>query len=232
MALTDAIKHAPRWAWVTAAGVGLGAAGIKLWNGRAKDASTPADATTIGDPSAPYPVANGSTTPAGIIVPPVIVGQQGTDQQFGLQDLHNLYISATQGLIEGYQQLWGPVMSEQMALLDGNAATIQSLALAGSAPNSGATPGQPALPAAISPIPPTPAQTPIPLGTIAAAIAAVPWGGHATSAPGSCNGEFPYRNAANGKCYKVACANGNGARRKGRWHLYKDGSEVWMSTAC
>lgn len=219
MAFTDAIKRAPRWAWVTAGGIGLGAAGIKLWNNRGKpDSETTVTAQEIGDPSSPYPVPQSTGNPVATIVPPVVIGSTGGgDSAFGLQGLHELYIGATQDLLQSYADVWGPVQSTQMMLTQGLAETIAALALAGSAP------GGASMPAAIVPYPPPAAPAPTPLPAPA-------------PAPDPCTGEYPHQSARG--CYKVACASGSGTRRKGRWHLYHpspskgNGAEIWVRPDC
>lgn len=73
MAITDTLKRAPKWAWVTAAGVGIGAGVIKLYQGRAvEDDGDPTGGTT--------PVGGAQqvgTAPPAVIVPPIITGASG-----------------------------------------------------------------------------------------------------------------------------------------------------------
>lgn len=222
MALTDTLKRAPRWAWVTAAGVGIGAAGIKLWNNRAKpDSETTATPTTVYDPTSPYPVPTSTNSPVATIVPPVIIGQDNGDPNAGVGALQDLYIGAMGSVLEAYESVWGPVQTAQLGLLSGFASTIQDLAIAGSAPNSGGqAPGTSVLPVAIVPFPAPaqPAPTPVPAPT--------PAPKRCTTAP------YLNLNEATGKCYAVVCASGNGEKRKGRWHVYQDGHDVFMQPTC
>lgn len=220
MAVTDALRHAPRWAWVTAGGIGLGAAGIKLWNHRAKPASEQDVAPgQIGDPSSPYPMAPSSTSsPVATIVPPVIIGNGGgSDSAFGLQGLHDTYIGAVQSVLQSYADVWGPVQTTHLMLTQGMAETLGALAQAGSAPNSSP------LPAALQPFPVAPAP-------VQQALPAPP------PPPDPCTGEYPFHSSRG--CYKVACASGSGVRRRGRWHLYNprptlgNGAEIWMQPTC
>lgn len=224
MALTDTLKRAPRWAWITAAGVGLGAAGIKLWNGRDKPADEAASsATTVYDPSSPYPVPQSTASPVATIVPPVILSQDSGDPMAGVAQLQDLYIGAVGGLIQGYETLWGPVQTAQLGLLSGFASTIQDLAAAGPAPGFGSTPGSAPIPVDIVSFPAPPPAAPSP----------VPAPPPPPPPPKKC-GTAPYLNLneATGKCYAVVCASGNGAKRKGRWHVYQDGHDVFIRPTC
>jgi hypothetical protein len=226
----SAIKRAPRWAWVTAAGIGIGAAGVKLYKNRAKPASE--QATTTSDGSAldavgnPLPTSSGN--PVATIVPPVIIGGQTADPNAGVGELQALYISGVQTLVDSFQSVWGPVMTSQMELLSGygqtgmdNASTIQALALAGSAPKSNTQ-----LPAEIVPQP-----APAPPAPVAIVPASAP--APAPASPcGNCASPYPLCNETNGACYTVACASGTGTRRKGKWHLYANLPDVWMGPTC
>lgn len=162
MSLVDSVKRAPRWAWVTAAGLGIGAAGIKLWNGRDAEQSNATVGTQV-DPITGYPIAptNSVANPVATIVPPVIIGNDGGDSMAGVGALQDLYTSAVQGLLSSYQDVWGPVQTAQLTLLTGNAETIQALALAGSAPNS-STPPPAAIVAQPAPVPAAPVALPTP----------------------------------------------------------------------
>lgn len=73
---TNIIKHAPKWAWFAAAGIGAGAIGIRVWKSRATDA-TATGATGATDMSGAVPTSQASS-PTPVIVPPVITGS-GTD---------------------------------------------------------------------------------------------------------------------------------------------------------
>lgn len=217
MELVSAIKRAPRWAWVTAAGVGLGAAGLKLWNNRDKPPDE-AVATDILDPSSPYPSPTSTGNPVATIVPPVIVSPGGGDFNQGVPVLQDLYVGAVANLIQSYENLWGPVNTTHMALLQGNAETIQALAMAGSAPNSATT-----QPEAILPFPVPAAQVPNPLPAST---------GASPSPCGTCKPPYPFCNEQAKSCYTVACASGTGGRKKGKWHLYKSRPDVYMGAKC
>lgn len=206
------VKRAPKWAWITAAGVGIAAGGIQLWKHRATDATddiVAADGSTAADPLNPYGLPTSTGNPVATIVPPVIIGGNNDADQ-GVGVLQDLYVGAVGGVIQAYQDVWGPVQTAQLALLTGNAQTIQDLAIAGSAPNSSGS-----TPAALLPYtPPAPA-----------APQALP-----SKPKDPCTGEFPFQSSQG--CYKVVCASGKGDHAKGRWHFYKGGREVRVAATC
>lgn len=220
MPLTDTIRRAPRWAWVTAGGIGLGAAGIKLWNNRAKPAGeATATAQEIGDPSSPYPVPQSTGNPVATIVPPVIIANQGEDPSASVAPLLDLFTSTILSAQQMYADVWGPVQTSQLMLLQGNAQTIQDLAMAGAAP------GGASMPPALEPyIPPAPVA-PVALPAAQPAPVAAP-----VIRPDPCTGEYP--NESGGECYKIACASGRGDLRAGRWHFHKSGRKVWVRATC
>ena len=131
MSITDTIKRAPRWAWITVAGVGIGAGAIRLWQNRANPAdSTSTDTVAPGDSE--YVGSAGSPMP-GIVVPPVIIG--GTDQGApGLDALQELYFSGVGTLIQGFQGLYGPVAESMLSQYERSQTAIVDLAMAGGAP--------------------------------------------------------------------------------------------------
>lgn len=80
MSILDSVKRAPRWAWWTVGGVTLGAAALKVYKDRA--APDPEVEATEGE--TPGDIYSGSQQPAtaggsppGVIVPPVIVPNDG-----------------------------------------------------------------------------------------------------------------------------------------------------------
>lgn len=146
MNLTASLKKAPRWAWYTAAGLGLGAAAITLHRNRGGGVEEEGIENVAADDLG-YSTAVGSGTPSGVIVPPVIVGPS-TDPNVGVGDLQGLYIGAINDLFTGWEALLGPVMSTQNQLLAGTTETLSQIAQAGSAPVSQPTPvvSAPAIP--------------------------------------------------------------------------------------
>lgn len=230
MALTDALKRAPRWAWITAGGVGIGAAGIKLWNNRAKPDSEDEATAGMATDANGYPKFGGMAPVPPIVTPVVIANPGESNTAFGLQGLHELYIGAVQGVQEQWGQIWGPVQTAQLSLLTSNAEALQALALAGSAPNS--QPAAPPPPQLVPfPVPSAPAPpVPLPL-PVAAAPAPAPAG------PAPCPPGYPHRSARG--CYKNVGHNfchceGTGAKRKcitrrDHGHLYSDGQRIHMN---
>lgn len=208
MAVMDALKKAPKWAWFTAAGVGVGAAAIKVYNDRDAPEPEPVVAEVIGEPT----YAGGGGTP-GVIVPPVIIGGGGnTDASAGT--LSELYMGGIGQLFSAWQDV-------------GNMYT-DFIANGGSAPPSAQ---QVNTPVVSSPSLPQPSPTPLPLP--APVPAPAPTSSPAPNLPAPvdrCVGEYP--NESSHGCYKVACASGSGSRKKGRWHLYKNGREVWVRSTC
>lgn len=210
--ITDTIRHAPRWAWVTVAGLGIGAAGIKLWKGRAAE-EAPVEGQVIDDPSAPYPVPTSTRNPAAVIVPPVIAPVTNNNDGGSVLDLHQQYIGAVDTLLGQFTGLIGPLQTSQMALIQGQAQAIQDLAMAGSAPNSNtATPPQ-----VIVYAPPAP-KAPKPIGGTAAKTA-------------KCPAAFPHKDSRG--CYRVfGCTqktcktSAHGTVTKGVYRLYQSGAKV------
>jgi len=145
----NAIKRAPKWAWFTVAGVGVGAGALKLWGNRTTaDGDTPLDEngspTEIGTPS--YGPGGGGT---GIIVPPVIIPNDNSDQSgTGLMDLQALYMTGVATTIQqmtgGYEMVLGKslevtdksmsVTDQVSALLSQSIGALSDKAAAGSAP--------------------------------------------------------------------------------------------------
>ncbi len=106
-------------------------------------------------------------------------------------------------------------------------------------PNVPTTPEPvPVAPAPVAPPPVAPApapvqETPAPAPAPGPAPCPAGWVG----APGRCcPPDFPLHSSHG--CYKVACASGKGAKRKGRWHFYHPnpalggGREVWVNAQC
>lgn len=229
------IKKAPRWAWVTAGGIGIGAAGIKLWKNRAKPASettaTATDGSLLDANGNPLPTTS-MANPVATIVPPVIIGGTGDGTGDALGNLMGIFTNLTQTIGDTYQSIWGPTQTAEMALLgnfgdiaSSNAGAIQALAQAGSAPNSN-TALPPELLQGAAPVIAAPVALPI-AAPAPAPVAAAPV---IDKCPGP---TYPFLNPANGLCYTVACASGTGTRRKGRWHLYANSAnDQWMGPTC
>jgi hypothetical protein len=207
------VKRAPKWAWVTAAGVGIGGVAVYTVKNRAappSDGTTDGSTDTIGDP--PTQLWDSSPVP-GIVVPPIVT-PGGGDTNVGVTDLQNLYIDATGRTLDllagGFGALLGGNLDLTHAILDQNQGLQQSLTQI----VTGGGLGVPAPPGAVA------ANTPV------AAIAPAP-----TPAPAACPPQYPFRGPKG--CYQVATANeckctGTGRTRKcwtvaNRWHIGQSG---------
>lgn len=230
MNFTSTIKRAPKWAWFTAAGVGVGAAAIKLYKGRAVEDPNQAatDGTTAGVTGG-TPVLTAS--PTSIISPPV-VGVTQSDDGGSLLSLAGLYIGATQDVMDTLSNIYGPVAAIEQNWFENGFPTnplaftpdqIITLAGGGNSPQPvvQAPPPQASVPTPVAQPPvqsapaPAPAPQPVPAAT--------------ASGP-QCGGEFPFVGPAG--CYKVVCASGKGDHAKGRWHFYQNGSEQHVANTC
>jgi hypothetical protein len=114
MDLTSSIKHAPRWAWYTAAGVGVGAAALKLYKNRASDPATqvPGDGTPAGTYTTPILTAS----PTSVITPPVVGVSTGNDGG-SLLDMMQLWTGAVTTTIDQLTGIYGPVAQTEQDLL-------------------------------------------------------------------------------------------------------------------
>lgn len=231
MDLTNSIKRAPRWAWYTAAGVGVGAAGLKLWKNRAVGATdqSATDGTSTGDLTGTgAAVLTGS--PTSVIVPPIVTG--GGDSggsSSSLIDMMSLWTGATQTTIDQLSSIYAPVaaieadlLGQLPVLITQNQVTPAQLLAMMQAGQSPAAPSQtPAVINTPTPAAATPAQsTPPPAAPPPAA----------TSSGPQCGGEYPF--ASDQGCYKVVCANGRGDYAKGRWHFYQSDRKVHVRDTC
>lgn len=114
MSAIEHLKHLPRWTYLTAAGVSVGAIGIKLWKGRAAPdpTQTPSDGTSAGDAysGSVQPATTGSSPP-GVIVPPIITGGDGASAS----DLGAAFASLVGGTIDNLTGLVGTVLTGDQA---------------------------------------------------------------------------------------------------------------------
>lgn len=101
MHIAESIKHAPRWAWYTVAGVTAGGLGIKLWQGRAAEDTEQVAADDGGGLTVAEPGTNTVATPASpaVIVPPVITGNDD-DPNPAVGGLSELFLGGAQALID------------------------------------------------------------------------------------------------------------------------------------
>lgn len=220
------IKRAPKWSLYTAGGVVVGGFALRMYKNRTTSTGdVPADTTTDATQIGSGPAYGTPSSAPGIIVPPIVLGSQSIDQSgTGLGALQDLFMSGTQGLFDAYSTIlgqtsanWSQSAAQQGQLLDTTVGSISALAVAG----AGAAPQ----PAAVNP---TPVYTPVyvPAPQVATPAPYVP----PAPAPDPCTGEYP--NESGGQCYKVVCASGNGDHAKGRWHYYKNGKQVRVSSTC
>lgn len=221
---TDAIKHAPRWAWYTAGGVAVGAGALHFWKNR-----TTADGTTPLAPSTTDPVTmGGDPTMAGvgasspIYIPSIATSQNDTGDPnsgsaAGLQTTSGIIDSAG-GLISSISGIYQPVIDTNSTLTGLASDAIAALANAGSPPAPVVQNPTP-LPATV-PVAVTPKPTPV--------------------ASNPCSGEYSHYDSGGKDCYKIVCSNGKKTLdgtpttlAKGTWHIHKNGAKVHMSsTAC
>lgn len=199
MAITDSIKHAPRWAWYTAAGVGVGAAGLKLWKGRASDAptqeATDADPTGNGVAAANGSVLTGS--PTAVVVPSIVTGGDSGDNG-ALTDMMSLWIGAVHDTVDQLGQVYAPIAQTEAGLLASlpdmwqhQNDTLLSIIQSGSAP-----------------APASQAPTPIQV-TVQAAPTPVQAAPAAPAAPAVVNRTYTKSNGLSGTARKVWCMCGD-----------------------
>lgn len=223
MNITASLKRAPKWAWYTAAGVGLGGAAIKLWRDRDNDDAESEPGTVI-DSGSPLTMPG---SPAGVIVPPVIIRGNDDDPLAGVPQLQSLYLESMHDVLEGWERMVGPLQDTQSSLLLDFAGGILDIAKAGGPPRDLTPVVTVAPPAAIEPIPVAPAPAP---AAPAPAAAPAPDPGPAPCPPG-----FPNRSARG--CYRdeqrtrCECNGRTGAARR-CWtsrdylHIYDNGATV------
>lgn len=225
MSIVNTIKHAPRWTWYTIGGVVVGVGALRIYKDRAAPDPTAVagDGTTTGDAlsGSTQPATTGSSPP-GVIVPPIITGSDGGSAS----DLGAAFAGLVGGTIGDLSDLLGTVVTGDQANLNAMIANqgqwtgqlIDALAGAGSPPQPVHVNPSPVI--VNMPPPPQPApHTPAP---------SHPAAPHPASS--QCGGEFPLHSDRG--CYKVVCSSGHGSHKKGRWHFYKNGQEVWVRPNC
>lgn len=171
MAITDTIKRAPKWAWYTTGGVGLGAVALKFYSNRDK----PEEAQATPNESDMYAGGVEAASPAYGIVTPSIVPVESSPDPSGLLDsmiggVDTLLTSTGQF----WRDVWGPTQEQNANLLAGmygqnqqltgilsdiigqQNATIETIASAGPAPAPIVQVTAPAPIASAPPPPPTP----------------------------------------------------------------------------
>lgn len=111
MDIAKSVKRAPKWAWFTVAGVGVGAIAIKVYNKRDAEPST--DTGELGGSG----VTTASPSPTPVLVPPVVIGGGGGSADTDANAVINLFSTGMQQLIEGWQTVWGPVQANDQAII-------------------------------------------------------------------------------------------------------------------
>lgn len=161
---TKAIRRAPRWAWYTVGGIAAGTIALKVWKDRGKDEEPSADGNSVPvvDQGSMQSV---SPSPAGVIVPPVIIGNQG-DGGVDPTSILSFFQDGMDTLIHGYENLWGPVMENNQAILgtvlsqqnEWTDGVLDAIMNAGSAPPSSNETTTPVVTVQLQPAPTTTPQ--------------------------------------------------------------------------
>src|SRR4051812_21959786 len=141
--IAKGLKHTPKWAWFTTAGVGIAGGAIMLYNHRA----VPDAEQVIGADGEPV----ASNTYAGIpnnvpvITPPVIIGGNGEDTEPGIGQAVSLYMGGIQDLVTGWETLGQNILGRDQNVTDylvGNSgqawSALTELAIAGGPPKPAA----------------------------------------------------------------------------------------------
>ena len=143
------LKRAPRWVWITTAGVGIGAGVIKLWNDRGAE-PVEGEGEGVGGEVGTLPGAPVGSAP-GIVVPPIIMPPQSDQAPYGI----DLLTGVVGDLSAGWEALLGPIVSNQAAI---NSEVISAIAGAGGPP--GMAQGNPTPVSVVGPVSVIPAKPP------------------------------------------------------------------------
>lgn len=191
MDIVNKIKHAPKWVWLSAAGLSAGVIVLRLYHNRttADNANTATPSTTTPDTtnlgSQYYGTAGVTSSPVLVTAPSSDVGSSTTQSVFDPSPI----IDSIGGLLGG---VIGPVQTTLDDILLNQGQTISSLAGAGSAPQPIINIAPPILQAPVPP-PPAPAPAPTPASNVTAAKCP---SSHPLGSPPNC-----YRTVAKGtKC--------------------------------
>jgi cell division septation protein DedD len=203
MDLTGSIKRAPKWAFITAGGVTIGAVGIHLYRNRAtaasadSTASASTDPTTIGAPNTSLV----SGSPVATVTPPVIIGDTGSGDNGSLSDMFATFGQSFDNLVNNLGTLSAGDQALASQAVSGNTdIATQAIANAGSAP-------APAV------------QNPTPI------LVQVPTAGHPAPATPACPAAYPHRSARG--CFKCQAEKG------GKFtHIYQNGTKIAGNTVC
>lgn len=192
MDIADKIKHAPKWVWLSAAGLSVGVIGLRLYHNRTTADNTNTATPTVSTPAATpigsqyYGTAGVSSSPVLVTAPSSDVGSSVTQSVFDPSPI----IDSIGGLLTG---VIGPVQTTLDDILLSQGQNISLLAGAGSAP-------QPIInvsPVVVAPAPiAPPAPAPTPVNNVVPITAAKCPSSHPLGSPPNC-----YRTVATkGKC--------------------------------
>lgn len=207
--LTGVLQNIPSWAWYTSAGVGIAGVGLYAFRSRATggEEETDTSETPVGYPDSYSP----SPGAPGIVVPDINIPGNATGES-GWLEIHDLYLSSLQDVMEFYKSLYDT-----------------SPPPAPSAPKPPVTTA-PRAPAPAPPAPPpvrvtpprspSPAPTPKP-PTSSAPVPGPPYGSSARNP--YCDfwtgRQFPHLNKGVG-CYRISCEPRKGMKGKYVHHRY------------
>lgn len=135
MSIVDSVKRAPRWAWLTAAGVGIGAGAIKLYRDRAAPPAEVVSGEVVDGGALPVGTAAGSSAGyPGVVVPPVIIGGNGDDPGAAS-------VGVLGDIFGGFAALVAQLSGGDQGIIQTQTETIGD-ALTGLIANAGGPPGQ------------------------------------------------------------------------------------------
>jgi hypothetical protein len=141
--IAKGLRHTPKWAWYTTAGVGIAGGAIMLYNHRA----VPDSEQVIGEDGEPIASDRYAGIPNNtpVITPPVIIGGNSEDTEPGIGQAVSLYMGGIQDLVTGWETLGTSVLGRDATLTDyivGNSgqawSALTELAIAGGPPKPAA----------------------------------------------------------------------------------------------
>lgn len=233
-AITDTVKRVPRWTWYTIGGVAVGSGALRLWKSRTTaDGDTPlaADGSSVETSGTyDYGAAGVSGSPAGVIVPPVIM-PSGSDSGVSTE-LTQLYMGGVSDLLGQFGSLFAQDQThyqDWVAAYQGGASGLlqqqgQAFQQTFDALAGGGSPPTPLQPAAV--------QTDVAQGAPTVAVAAAQ---PTTSRAASCNDLFNgygHHNPANGAPSRKSCFYNKCNEKGTEDHYYADGHVVHDGDKC
>ena len=197
------IKRVPKWAWIASGGI---VAGVLVMRARGLPGQR-VDTTASEDyTSAGEYVQTASSFPAqGVVGAGAFYPSEVSSNS---QDVAGLIEALTPLFpVDNSQYAIDAIRDSQRDAQQSIADAIANLNVGGGAQTSTATATQPAAPSSAAT---PPATKPVVVSP--------------------CGGDYPFENS--GDCYKVVCASGKGDYAAGRWHFYKSGRKVRVSSQC